>query len=62
VNQTREKPCEGCPFRRKLPDSLLRQAQEPGAPVEMLCHESGCLDGDGPDMACRGFANQRREG
>src|SRR5690348_11344296 len=34
----RENICKGCPFWIGTP----KEAQEPGTPIPMLCHESGC--------------------
>jgi hypothetical protein len=51
----RPKPCPDCPFAGAAPQA----AQEPGAPCEMLCHASGCLDGAGPDRLCEGWRRLR---
>jgi hypothetical protein len=49
-------PCETCPFAQRMFWVELAEACE-GVPgeVEMLCHESACLDGDKPDTPCQGF-------
>lgn len=44
-------PCSGCPFKVVAP----RTAVESGDPCVMLCHESGSLDGDRPDIPCVGW-------
>lgn len=51
------KPCRRCPFGRKAAREQLAEACEGGEPLtaEMLCHESGCLEGAGKDYYCRGF-------
>jgi hypothetical protein len=55
-------PCRDCPFRQRMTHEQLAAAcegegeGEPGD-CEMLCHESGSLDGRGPDLVCRGFQN-----
>lgn len=55
--QRRAYPCHDCPFRQSVnPDALER-----GDPVEMLCHESGSLDGTGPDLVCRGWEDSHEE-
>jgi hypothetical protein len=49
--ERRRAHCEGCPFRGGVPPG----AREPGeGRVPLLCHESGCLDGGGPDLVCAG--------
>ena len=53
--QRREKPCSNCPFKHRMTFQEVEDPREPGDEVEMLCHESGCLDGDGPDLVCRGY-------
>lgn len=47
----RRQPCDGCPFLLGVP----QEAKEPGNPIPMLCHESGCLEGIGPDLICEGW-------
>jgi len=51
----RENICKGCPFWIGTP----KEAQEPGTPIPMLCHESGCLEGNGPDLICEGWRQQK---
>lgn len=46
-------PCAGCPFKDMTHADKL-EAVETGC-NDMLCHESECLDGDGPDRLCAGF-------
>lgn len=56
VTLRRALPCARCPFKRGRTLAELQEACQ-GRPGEipMLCLDSGCLDGRGPDYACRGF-------
>ncbi len=55
IEPIRAECCSGCPFRDGMTGVEIAKASE-GGPYSMLCHESGCLDGNGPDLRCRGFA------
>lgn len=55
MTQPRPTPCPGCPFRGLSAIDALEAVERGYGPCEMLCHESGCLDGDGPDLVCKGF-------
>jgi len=54
--------CRDCPFAAGKPSGDVSAAKEPGDPVVMLCHESGSLDGTGPDMVCKGFTDAQSYG
>lgn len=52
-----DSPCDTCPFARRMSAAEMGEACEGGpGDCEMLCHGSGSLDGEGADVACRGFA------
>lgn len=56
MNVQRKSACDGCPFKRPMTALEISEVCEPGDKIEMLCHESGCLDGDGVlDYVCKGF-------
>lgn len=51
-----EPPCPGCPFNRPMTPVEVADAREEAPGEVMLCHESGCLDGEGvEDYPCRGW-------
>ena len=52
------KACETCPFNG-LTRAEKSEAVETDKEVEMLCHESRCLDGELPDRKCVGFYQER---
>jgi hypothetical protein len=48
-------PRKGCPFKYGRPEGVEEPGEGPQPP--MLCHESGCLGGDGvDDYRCAGWA------
>ncbi len=55
----RSEACKGCPFRKEAPPEAV-EGPAHDSPL-MLCHESGCLDGEGTtDYICKGWQDAKR--